>query len=143
MYRSDLVPHSPLSQYLTYPSEEATAPKKSGIDRITNAFNSLKSSLTTIKNRIDSAMGSSGRSMTRNSLFGRQNILVKSENRGKFSDADKYEKYAHSPVQVNEAGQELLRQHGFEFGYTEQDYLHRWSITENAFGASILLLPTI
>lgn len=63
MYRSDLVPHSPLSQYLTYPSE-ALVPEKSGIDRITNTFNSLKSSLTTIKNRIDSAKNSIGSSIT-------------------------------------------------------------------------------
>jgi hypothetical protein len=116
MYSSEL---SPLSQYLTYPSE-APPSEKSGIDRITSTFNSLRSSLTTIKNRIDSAMGSIKNSITRNSLFGRKDILVKSENRGKFSDADKYEKYARSPVQVNEAGQKILLQHGFDLDDTKQ-----------------------
>ena len=119
MSRAPLISNNPLSHYLTFPSEAAGSERKS-FSKVDRVYNSLKNTFKTLSARLKSSISSFDREIARNTLFGRENVIVKSENRGKFSDAGRYAEFSRSPVKVNKSGRELLEPFNFEFGYMDK-----------------------
>jgi len=120
MFRTDLESPSPLSRHLTYPSEAPNQQEGVGAERTNSLFERVKNSLNVISTRLKSALTSLERKNSRNSLFGRRNVIVASENRGKISDAASYTQFSRTPVQLNQAGRNVARSNGFLYGQTEQ-----------------------
>lgn len=114
MYRSEFIQtNNPIYNYLAFPSDASPSVEKTA-KKVDRSFDSLMINLHIFKARIENALNSIFSGFDRNHLFGSKNILVKSENHAKYSEAGYYRQFAREPVQIKPAGLDVMSQLGID-----------------------------